>query len=72
MKNTSKEVVELSLNARNPNHDDFWILRGYLKRPDNWTEILKQKNISTNRSQRRDSYIFPSGGYDYPMSKDDY
>lgn len=56
-------------NGKNPNNKSFWQDLGYEKRPRNWKALLKEMGWE---SKRQKEYVDPSGGYDWPMCKDDY
>ncbi|WP_457599358.1 hypothetical protein [Hydrogenimonas sp.] len=52
-------------DVNNPNNDAYWRMKGYNGRPKNWRERISEKKLSSLRGPY-------SGGYDWPMYKDDY
>lgn len=74
MSETNSKFDPKRANDNNPNNEAFWISRGYSKRPKDWKQLaqLYKDSESTSSIIRANERFDPSGGYDYPIWKDDY
>ncbi len=64
-------------NQKNPNNDEFWQLKGYPKRPNDYKELHKEPS-KRQKNKKKHGRLLDDGrgdGIDSmfdPLSKDDY